>query len=271
MEMRKWTMRTVLFAMIVASSWGCSELTSNSPAQDLASGGGSADAASGSDLTVASDAGPWSFSEDFAAADGAPWPAPWTVLGGAASQTVQGGRGRLVPITSTYALARMGIKAGVSDIEVSFQVQFESLGTQGVGYYVRQNGGWLRNTATRGQGYAVFIEGFRGSRIGVWKEEDGQEIELANFTGFATPLQSNVLYGVRFRVKQAAPTMTQLQARIWNAAQSEPATWQVDMMDSTAVLQNISGGMAIDSYSSQSTGTITAATFIDKIAAVPAS
>lgn len=234
---------------------------------DLASGGGGPDAASGSDLAAAGDAGQWSFNEDFAAADGAPWPAPWTVLGGAASQTVQGGRGRLVPTTSNYALARMGVKAGVSDIEVSFQVQFENLGAQGVGYYVRQNGGWLRNTATRGQGYAVFIEGFRGSRIGVWKEEDGVETELS---GSSTPLQSNVLYGVRFRVKQAAPTMTRLQARIWDAAQSEPATWQVDTQDSTAVLQNISGGMAIDSYSPQSTGTITAGTFVDKIAAVPA-
>ena len=235
---------------------------------DLASGGGGPDAASGSDLAAAGDAGQWSFNEDFAAADGAPWPAPWTVLGGAASQTVQGGRGRLIPISGSYALARMGVKAGVSDIEVSFQVQFDSLGTQGVGYYVRQNGGWLRNTATRGQGYAVFIEGFRGARIGVWKEEDGQEIEL---TGVATALQSNVLYGVRFRVKQATPTMTQLQARIWNATQSEPVGWQVDTMDSTAVLQNISGGMAVDSYSQQASGTITAATFIDKIAAVPAS
>ena len=64
--------------------------------------------------------------------------------------------------------------------------------------------------------------------------------------------------------------MTRLQARIWDAAQSEPATWQVDTQDSTQVLQNISGGMAIDSYSPQSTGTITAGTFVDKIAAVPA-
>jgi len=268
--MRRWVMRIVLFAVIASMSWGCSD-NSGSPSSDLASGGGNPDAASGYDLAAAGDAGPWSFTEDFTAADGAPWPAPWTVLGGAAAQTVQGGQGRLVPLTSSYALARMGVKTGVRDIEVSFQVQFESLGAQGVGYYVRQNGGWLRNTATRGQGYAVFIEGFRGSRIGVWKEEDGQEIELTGFTGFATPLQSNVLYGVRFRVKQAAPTMTQLQARIWNAAQSEPSTWQVDTLDSTPVLQNISGGMAIDSYSPQSTGTITAATFVDHIVAVPAS
>lgn len=264
-------MRRVLFAVITALSWGCNDNSGNSQGMDLASGGGNRDAASGSDLAVAGDAGAWSFNEDFVAADAAPWPAPWTVLGGAASQTVQGSRGRLVPMTSSYSLARMGVKTGVSDLEVSFQVQFENLGSQGIGYYVRQNGGWLQNTATRGQGYAVFIEGFRGSRIGVWKEEDGVEIELANFTGFATPLQSNVLYGVRFRVKQAAPTMTQLQARIWVAAQSEPSTWQVDRMDSTAVLQNISGGMAIDSYSSQTAGTITTATFVDKIAAVPAS
>lgn len=265
-------MRFILFALIASLTCSCSENPGNGPSTDLALGGGNnPDAASGLDLAAAGDAGVFGFTENFSAADGAPWPTPWTMLGGVAAQTVQGGRGRLVPIASSYALARMGVPAGVRDMEVSFQVMFESLGTQGVGYYVRQNGGWLRNTATHGQGYAVFIEGFRGSRIGVWKEEDGQEIELTSFTGFATPLQSNVLYGVRLRVKQATPTMTQLQARIWNAAQSEPSTWQIDTMDSTPILQNISGGMAVDSYSSQSSGTISAAIYVGKIGAVPAS
>jgi hypothetical protein len=163
----------------------------------------------------------------------------------------------------------MGTTQGAGDIEVSFQVQFESIATQGVGYYVRQNGGWLRGTALHGQGYAVFVEGFRGSRLGVWKEVDGQEIELMPFTSFGTPLQSNLLYQVRLRVTQAAPSLTRLQARLWLAAQAEPATWQIDTTDATPSLQNVSGGMAVDSYSSQTTGTITAATLVDNIIAGP--
>jgi hypothetical protein len=90
------------------------------------------------------------------------------------------------------------------------------------------------------------------------------------YSAFATPPQSNTLYGVRFRAVQMSPTTTHLQARIWPAAQSEPTAWQVDATDSTPALQNISGGMGIDSYSPQSSGTINVATFVANIYAVQA-
>ncbi len=226
------------------------------------------DAASAVDAAPAVDAFVWSFHESFAVADGSPWPAArWSVLGGVASQSVQGGRGRLIPTSGNYALARMGTTSDVRDIDVSFRVQLDNIATAGVGYYVRQNGGWLRNTATHGQGYAVFVEGFRGTRLGVWREVDGQEIEIVTV---ATSLQSDVVYGIRFRVTQASATTTHLQARIWAAAQSEPTTWLVDANDMTPVLQNISGGMAVDSYSTQTSGMITAATYISDIVATQA-
>jgi hypothetical protein len=60
--------------------------------------------------------------------------------------------------------------------------------------------------------------------MGVWREVDGQEQEIMPYTAFPAALQSNVLYQVRFRVTQATPTSTRLQARLWVAAQSEPAT-----------------------------------------------
>lgn len=271
-------MRTHSLALSLCVAIGCSsapgvestlDLTSSSPdgrsdAPDLGSGsdGGAPDLLPG-------DAGVWGFSETFPGADGAAWPSRWQVLGGAAAQSQQGGRGRLLPFAGSYALARMGTTDGARDINVTFQLQFENIATQGVGFYVRQNGGYLRNTATRGEGYAIFIEGFRGSRLGVWKEVDGQEIELVPFTAFPAALQSNVLYQARLRVTQAAPNMTRLQARLWIAAQAEPATWQIDTQDGTPSLQNVAGGMAVDSYSSQMSGTVSAATFVDNIIAGP--
>lgn len=111
------------------------------------------------------------------------------------------------------------------------------------------------------------MEGFRGTRLGVWREVDGQEIEIVTVT---TPLQSDVVYGIRFRVTQTSATGTHLQARIWDAAQSEPTPWLVDATDMTPVLQNISGGMAVDSYCTQTSGMITAATYVSDIVATQA-
>lgn len=246
---------------------------------DKGSSGPEVDLASGApDLTSGSadpDAGPGdlqtalNFSETFPGADTTPWPSRWTVLGGVASQGQFGGRGRLVPTISAYSLARMGTTAGARDVDVTFQLQFESIGGQGIGYYVRQNGGWLRNTVPNGQGYAVFIEGFRGSsRMGVWREIDGQEEEIQPYTAFAMQLQSNMPYNVRFRVTQATATTTRLQARLWAAGTIEPTTWQIDTTDASTSLQNISGGMAVDSYNSRTTGTVLVGTLVGNILAV---
>lgn len=266
-------MRTLGIASSLLLVIACDKGSTSGVEADLASGppdltSDTRDLASSQDASPVDLQAPFSFTETFPGADGTSWPARWTVLGGVAAQSQQGGRGRLVPMTSLYSLARMGTTAGARDIDVTFQLQFENFAAQGIGYYVRQNGGWLRNTATRGEGYAVFVEGFRGSRMGVWREVDGQEQEIMPYTAFPAALQSNVLYQVRFRVTQATATSTRLQARLWVAAQSEPATWQLDTMDTTASLQNISGGMAVDSYNPQTTGMITAATFVDNIAAV---
>lgn len=224
---------------------------------------------SGGDSGV--DAG-WSFTETFPGGAASAWPVRWTILGGTASASVTAsGGGRLVPTASSYSLARVGTTEGVRDVEVTFKLRFEDANTQGVGFYVRQNGGYLKASAVHGQGYAVFVERFRGSRIGVWREVDGAEIEITpSFTAFASDIVSGVTYSVRFVVKQENPTTTRLRARMWIATDAEPAAWQVDHTDTTAVLQNISGGMATDSWSTATAGTITAGTVVDDIVAVPA-
>ncbi|MFO0742508.1 MAG: hypothetical protein U0270_41930 [Labilithrix sp.] len=255
--------------VVDASSDSAADSGSDSGSDSGADSGSDSGADSGSDS--GSDAG-WSFTETFPGGAASAWPARWTILGGTASASVTAsGGGRLVPTASSYSLARVGTTEGVRDVDVTFKLRFEDANTQGVGFYVRQNGGYLKVSAVHGQGYAVFVERFRGSRIGVWREVDGAEIEITpSFTAFASDIVSNVTYSVRFVVKQEDPTTTRLRARMWVATDAEPATWQVDHTDTTAALQNISGGMATDSWSTATAGTITAGTVVDDIVAVPA-
>jgi gluconolactonase len=208
------------------------------------------------------------YAEDFTGADGSPWPAPWTEL--AASVEVadlQGGRARFRPASDpVYPLGRLEA-AGVSetDVEVTFTVEFEDLATQGVGFYVRSNGGYLTETVPQGQGYGVFVEGFRGFEgIGVWYEENGIETSISIDMGLA--LDDGVAYRVRFRVSQADASSTWLRARIWEEGDPEPAAWNVEALDFNPVLQNVAGSLALDSWSSVTEPfPIISHTFVDDI------
>ncbi len=156
----------------------------------------------------------------------------------------------------------------VVDVEVRFTLAFEDLSTQGVGFYVRQNGGYLADTDPTGLGYAVFVEGFRGFEgIGVWREVDGVESAIDIDQGLA--LDDATPYRVRFRVHQVDPTTTRLRAKIWPAGTAEPAAWNVTVTDTTPALQNLAGGVAVDSWSSFTADPITAHTFVDDIAGAP--
>jgi hypothetical protein len=181
-----------------------------------------------------------------------------------ATADVQGGRGRLIPSVSGYSLARMNAPLGCTEAEVTFSFEFTSGNTQGVGFYLRQNGGYLQQTTPAGQGYAVFVEAFRNPEgIGVWRELGGSE-ELFGSVA-PVPLEPNVLYRVRFRLTQASASETRLQGKVWPNSGSEPAAFQVDHVDSTTpVLQGLGGDLAVDSWSNLQTGTA-AALFVDDI------
>ncbi len=204
--------------------------------------------------------------EPFFGADGAPWPAPWSVAGSVDVGDLSLGRGRLRPTPSNYSLARMKAPAPTRDVEVAFALTFEQQSTQGVGFYVRQNGGYLQQTNPQGQGYAVFVEGFRGfPRIGLWKEQGGVETELA-FLNLATPFVDGLVYRARFRTIQQDESATHLYGKVWLASNAEPAGWQVDVADSSVVpLQGATGGIAVDSWSVLQDPPITAHTFVDEI------
>ncbi|UXI67000.1 hypothetical protein [Tahibacter amnicola] len=212
------------------------------------------------------DCGRLIYSEPFSGANGSAWPSPWTAIGNVETADVQQSAARLRPHPTNYSLARMYAPVDTRNVELRFALRMEDIATQGVGFYVRQNGGYL--TQTNGRGYAVFTEGsFRNAPgVSVWKEENGTEIELAHAPAPNPAMASGVEYRVRFQVLQLNSASTRLRARLWPSAGTEPVGWQTSFDDPTAVLQNISGGIAVDSWSvRQPPAAITAHTFVDSV------
>ena len=197
------------------------------------------------------------YDEDFTGDDGPAWPSPWVESGSVDVADVVGGRARFRPTLSGYSLARLAqLSLDETDVEVLFTVEFEDVDTQGVGFYVRSNGGYLDQTNPAGQGYAVFIESFdpSGDAIGLWKEVDGHEIPILRPFDPTLGLADDTSYRVRFRVSQQSPTQTRLRARIWPVGDAEPTEWNVEVTDDEPVLQNLSGGLVLDSWSSYNGG-----------------
>jgi len=209
--------------------------------------------------------------QDFASGDGSSWPVPWQVAGNADVADVQQGAGRLRPGATTYSLARMTAVLSNRNIEVRLRLRMEDVTTQGVGLYVRQNGGYLTQTVPNGQGYAAFVEGsFRNTPgVSVWKEQNGNEIQLAHSGAPVPALANDTAYRLRAQVLQTTPTTTLLRAKLWPQSGAEPAAWDTSFSDDTAVLQNLDGGLAVDSWSNlQTPATISAHTFVDDLETV---
>ncbi len=204
--------------------------------------------------------------------DGPDWPEGWSELADSADLAdVSGGAGRLRPVVSNYSLARMYAPIATRDVEVRFQMVLEDASSQGVGFFVRQNGGHLQLTSEFGQGYAVFVEGtFRGlPGVGVWREENGVEIQIEHSGGAAPSPQSGQPLHVRFRVHQVDPSQTRLQAKIWPVGSTEPVAWQVSALDGQVGLQDRAGGIAVDSWNVAQAGTLSTNTLVDQIEIEP--
>ncbi len=175
------------------------------------------------------------------------WPG-WTALGGVASAHIVAGLGGFTPSVSAYSLGRMGhALPAAAALDASYTVRFSDIAHQGAGLYLRQNGGYLGQTTPHGAGYAAFLEGFQGPRLGVWREQDGVEIELLHVT--VAPLTNGTAYRVRFQVAPATPTSTALAAKVWRDGDPEPAAWTVTATDGQADLQGATGGVALDAWS----------------------
>lgn len=194
------------------------------------------------------------FAEDFDGPDGDPWPAPWSTTAAVDVAELLMNASRLRPVLTSYSLARMVAPGDLMNGEVTFRVRFEDINTQGVGFYLRSNGGYLNQTFPAGSGYAVFIEGFRGDGIGLWREIGGWEQAMnINFNPDFN-FQDDTWYQIRFRVLQLDDFSTQTQARWWLDGETEPDSWHVEFIDTTTELQSLSHGFAIDSWSHYQTG-----------------
>lgn len=191
------------------------------------------------------------YSEDFTAPNGTPWPAPWfPVTQFVTVQDIQNNRARLNGLFSN--VARMILPGfAETDVEGEVTVEFESVDEQGFGFYVRQNGGYLQQTTPFGQGYAMFLKGnwFWPQDLGLWNEVDGVEIQFAfGLNPVAGGLQSHVPYRIRYQVFQSTAASTVLRAKVWPAADVEPAAWTIEETNGHAVLQNVAASFAVDIY-----------------------
>ena len=207
------------------------------------------------------------FEENFNGANQNNWGGLWQESGNEVDVAeVLNQEGRLIPVASNYALARMVHPLNERDVESTFSFVFEDGATQGIGFYVRSNGGYLQQTTPTGQGYAVFLERFTGQpRLGLWYENDGNEISFVRDFDPAYQLLDGIKYSVRFQVFQEDASNTRLRARVWQADLIEPSIWHVSLTDNFLALQNTAGSMAVDSWSTQTSGQILNAIRIDDI------
>ncbi len=240
---------------------------------------GSGEGSAGAGATVNADGpccGEVIYRENFNLPDGSPWPFPWIDLGGTLDWNVNAGMGRWRTIKDMdtdpypYDLSRLHLPYREHDVEALFTIRFGNPGQQGIGFGLRQNGGYLapgNPPGNTGRGYAVFTEGFQSPLdFGVWYELNGietplQRIDIPGFT-----LQANLRYRVRFRVFQETVVSSRLQAKIWAEGTPEPVLWQISRLDNS-IPQAAGGieGFAIDSFSNQPEGDPPAHTWIDDI------
>lgn len=134
-----------------------------------------------------------------------------------------------------------------TDVEVEFTVTFDDFGSQGLGFYVRQNGGVLTETTTPGQGYNIYVEGGFQESFVVWRELDGVETALIEQPLAGQGFASGVPYRIRFQCFGDGE-YTRLRGRIWPDGEAEPELWNIDLLDGTPELQDTPGSFAVDMF-----------------------
>ncbi|RWZ50892.1 PKD domain-containing protein [Labedella phragmitis] len=180
---------------------------------------------------------------------------PWTVTGGAAAFSVNGGDGVMTLPAGHTRNARLG-QVSVTDVSLQADIATPVL-ADGGGAYVslvaRQVDTSYYSARVRIQNGAVVLQIMR----------NGTAISQTNVSGL-TVTPSTTL---RLKVETTGTSPTTIKTKVWVAGQTEPASWQLSTTDSTAGLQS-AGQIGATGYVSGSTTTGPIAVRFDDLTAV---
>lgn len=180
---------------------------------------------------------------------------PWTVTGGAAAFSVQGGDGVMTLPAGHTRNARLG-QVSVTDVTLAADIATPVL-ADGGGAYVslvaRQVDSSYYSARIRVQNGAVLLQIMR----------NGTAISQTNVSGL-TMTPSTTL---RLKVETTGTSPTTIKTKVWVAGQTEPAAWQLSTTDSTAGIQS-AGQIGVTGYVSGSTTTGPIAVRFDDLSAV---
>jgi PKD repeat protein len=180
---------------------------------------------------------------------------PWTVTGGAAAFSVQGGDGVMTLPAGHTRNARLA-QVSVTDVSLQADIATPVL-ADGGGAYVslvaRQVDASYYSARVRIQNGAVLLQIMR----------NGTAISQTNVAGLTMTPNTTL----RLKVETTGTSPTTIKTKVWVAGQTEPAAWQLSTTDSTAGLQS-AGQIGTTGYVSGSTTTGPIAVRFDDLTAV---
>jgi PKD repeat protein len=213
-------------------------------------------------VTVSAPTGTEQARDDFARTVASGWgTAPvgglWTIGGTASALKVQEGTGQVnLPPGSTRTATLAAVSTTSTDIRVAFSLDKVPTGS-----------GSYATVVGRQVGSANYV-------ASVWVKSTGALVLVVKQG--ATILSNTPINGITYtagavlsaRVQVTGTSPTTIRAKVWVAAQTEPAGWLSSVTDSTAGLQT-SGQIGLQAYLS-STATSAVVTKFDDLLAVPA-
>ena len=186
----------------------------------------------------------------------------WTRTGSAATANVAGGVGQLLGLNPGSGPAIYLPVVDSTTTEAAVQVQLDKQPT-GNGTYVSFSSRYLGNANQYYLKSQFTSSG--GIQIQLIRAVGGAESVLA------TQYQSSFGYqageAVRLKLSVTGTNPTQLAAKIWAAADSEPSDWQLNASDSTSALQ-VPGGIGLRLYLSGSTSNAPVTASFDNLSVI---
>jgi hypothetical protein len=173
------------------------------------------------------------YTETFTGANFARWPGVWTTSGsGGGDADIQSNQGELV--SSNTAPFTHGVYAYLSamqptaDIDVTTDLKLTATTEQYIWIFLRV-GTDGSATTTPSTGYALNIAPFSGNSSIEFESMTGPGTYTRTGSNVVIPtMNTTTTYRVRFQA-----VGTTLRAKIWDSAASEPATWDLQTVDTS--------------------------------------